>query len=343
MRHLAARHDITYLSFADPDADRGSTGPACARSARGSRPFRAPIAAKGTLRFYADAAALPGRSGAVRGRQVPLAAYRARVSRQLLATRALRRGRLRLPAAGREPAGAAALPVDPLHAQRRGGDLAAARRARRPTRSRQPARRSSGSGCCASSATRWRASIWCWRCPRPIGDTFARLYPGALRGARARRADRRRHAAISRRAPDAAAARAHRLHRLDGLAAERRRHDLLLPRHPAADPRRRSPEATLSIIGRAPTPAVRRLAEIRGVEVTGRVDDVRPHIARGGVYVVPLRIGGGTRLKIFEAMGDGQGRRLDHHRRRRPAGDRRDATSCIADEPARVRARRRRA
>src|SRR5262249_24975443 len=31
-------------------------------------------------------------------------------------------------------------------------------------------------------------------------------------------------------------------------------------------------------------------------------DDVRPHIARGAVYVVPLRIGGGTRLKIFEAM-----------------------------------------
>jgi glycosyltransferase involved in cell wall biosynthesis len=32
------------------------------------------------------------------------------------------------------------------------------------------------------------------------------------------------------------------------------------------------------------------------------VDDVRPHIAAGDVYIVPLRIGGGTRLKIFEAM-----------------------------------------
>jgi sugar transferase (PEP-CTERM/EpsH1 system associated) len=62
------------------------------------------------------------------------------------------------------------------------------------------------------------------------------------------------------------------------------------------------PDATLSIVGRAPTPAVRKLAEIPGVEVTGRVDDVRPHIARAAVYVVPLRIGGGTRLKIFEAM-----------------------------------------
>ena len=70
--------------------------------------------------------------------------------------------------------------------------------------------------------------------------------------------------------------------------------------------RRSEPRATFSIIGRAPTPAVRRLAQESGVEVTGRVDDVRPHIARGAVYVVPLRIGGGTRLKIFEAMAMGR-------------------------------------
>jgi len=67
--------------------------------------------------------------------------------------------------------------------------------------------------------------------------------------------------------------------------------------------RREEPGVTLSIIGRAPTPAVKRLAEEAGVEVTGRVDDVRPHVAAGDVYIVPLRIGGGTRLKIFEAMG----------------------------------------
>ena len=66
------------------------------------------------------------------------------------------------------------------------------------------------------------------------------------------------------------------------------------------------PETTLSIIGRAPTPAVKRLADQPGIEVTGRVDDVRPHIASGSVYVVPLRIGGGTRLKIFEAMAMGK-------------------------------------
>lgn len=67
--------------------------------------------------------------------------------------------------------------------------------------------------------------------------------------------------------------------------------------------RAQEPDVTVSIIGRAPTPAVRRLADIPGVEVTGRVDDVREHIGRGSVYIVPIRIGGGTRLKIFEAMG----------------------------------------
>jgi polysaccharide biosynthesis protein PslH len=67
--------------------------------------------------------------------------------------------------------------------------------------------------------------------------------------------------------------------------------------------RQQEPDATLSIVGRAPTPAVQRLAEINGVTVTGRVDDVRDHVGSAGVYVVPIRIGGGTRLKIFEAMG----------------------------------------
>jgi sugar transferase (PEP-CTERM/EpsH1 system associated) len=66
------------------------------------------------------------------------------------------------------------------------------------------------------------------------------------------------------------------------------------------------PEATLTIVGRAPTPAVRRLAADAGVTVTGRVDDVRPYMEQAAVYVVPLRIGGGTRLKIFEAMAMGK-------------------------------------
>src|SRR4029077_1957396 len=40
----------------------------------------------------------------------------------------------------------------------------------------------------------------------------------------------------------------------------------------------------------------------RGIEVTGTVSDVRPYLERAAVFVVPLRIGGGTRLKIYEAM-----------------------------------------
>ncbi|HEX4347927.1 MAG TPA: glycosyltransferase, partial [Vicinamibacterales bacterium] len=63
---------------------------------------------------------------------------------------------------------------------------------------------------------------------------------------------------------------------------------------------------TLDIVGRAPTPAVRRLGEAHGIRVTGRVDDVRPHVRDAAVYIVPLRIGGGTRLKIFEAMSMGK-------------------------------------
>jgi polysaccharide biosynthesis protein PslH len=70
--------------------------------------------------------------------------------------------------------------------------------------------------------------------------------------------------------------------------------------------RREEPDATLAIVGRAPTPAIVKLGSEYGVEVTGRVEDVRPHVAAGAVYIVPLRIGGGTRLKIFEAMAMGK-------------------------------------
>jgi sugar transferase (PEP-CTERM/EpsH1 system associated) len=66
------------------------------------------------------------------------------------------------------------------------------------------------------------------------------------------------------------------------------------------------PDVVFAIVGRAPGTRVRALAVEAGIEVTGRVDDVRPEIAAAGVYVVPLRIGGGTRLKIFEAMAMGK-------------------------------------
>ena len=66
------------------------------------------------------------------------------------------------------------------------------------------------------------------------------------------------------------------------------------------------PDATFAIIGRQPTARVRALADRRGVTVTGSVDDVRPHVTSAAISVVPLRIGGGTRLKIFEALAMGQ-------------------------------------
>ena len=70
--------------------------------------------------------------------------------------------------------------------------------------------------------------------------------------------------------------------------------------------RSEEPGVTLDIVGRAPTRAVRRLGEQPGIRVTGRVDDVRPHVRDAAAYIVPLRIGGGTRLKIFEAMAMGK-------------------------------------
>lgn len=76
----------------------------------------------------------------------------------------------------------------------------------------------------------------------------------------------------------------------------------ILPRIRAAEP-----HVSVALVGRNPTPKVQRLAHVvPGVEVTGRVDDVRPHLARAAVVVVPLRIGGGTRLKIYEAMAMGK-------------------------------------
>ena len=64
---------------------------------------------------------------------------------------------------------------------------------------------------------------------------------------------------------------------------------------------------TFTVVGRNPTSRLREIAErVGGVTVTGTVDDVRPSIAEAAVYVVPLRAGGGTRLKIFEALAMGR-------------------------------------
>ncbi|HXD17199.1 MAG TPA: glycosyltransferase family 4 protein [Vicinamibacterales bacterium] len=77
--------------------------------------------------------------------------------------------------------------------------------------------------------------------------------------------------------------------------------DTILPRV-----RAEFPSASFTIIGRNPGARVRELATQPGVHVTGTVDDVRPSIAQGSVYVVPLRAGSGTRIKIFEALAMGK-------------------------------------
>lgn len=67
----------------------------------------------------------------------------------------------------------------------------------------------------------------------------------------------------------------------------------------------RVPKARFRIVGRNPGSRVQRLAS-DSVEVTGRVPSVVDHLREAAVVVVPLRIGGGTRLKIYEAMAVGK-------------------------------------
>jgi polysaccharide biosynthesis protein PslH len=71
------------------------------------------------------------------------------------------------------------------------------------------------------------------------------------------------------------------------------------------DVSRRNPRARLDIVGRRPPPAIESFRS-PSVDVVGAVEDVRPWIGRASVVVVPLRIGGGTRLKVLEAMGMGK-------------------------------------
>ncbi len=69
--------------------------------------------------------------------------------------------------------------------------------------------------------------------------------------------------------------------------------------------RSRLPDARLAIVGRSPPPAVLELAGEPGVSVHGDVPDVAPYFNAARVMAVPLRAGGGTRLKILEAMAYG--------------------------------------
>ncbi|HEU5050837.1 MAG TPA: glycosyltransferase [Gemmatimonadales bacterium] len=63
------------------------------------------------------------------------------------------------------------------------------------------------------------------------------------------------------------------------------------------------PDVSLTVVGRKPPARIAALAERDSrLRVTGTVPDVRPYLERAAVIVVPLRVGGGTRLKIYEAL-----------------------------------------
>lgn len=67
------------------------------------------------------------------------------------------------------------------------------------------------------------------------------------------------------------------------------------------------PDARLTIVGRQPSPGLNKFARSTpGVELTGWVQDTRPYILNSSLFIVPLRIGGGTRMKIYEAMAMGK-------------------------------------
>ena len=249
---------------------------------------------------------LPRRSGAVCGREVPLGRLRRDASRNCSQT-----GRFDavvcdfLPPVVNLPA-RAAVPRDPLHAQRRGGDLAAARRDGDQSGRAAPARRSSGSACCASSATRSRGSISCSPCPRPTATRSS----ASIRARCGRRSTSCRPASTREYFTPRSAAPARRAHLVftgsmdwlpneDGMLYFVR--DILPldpPGRAGGDAQHHRPRADA---GRA---QARRAARRRGHRAAwttcGRTS------RRGSVYVVPLRIGGGTRLKIFEAMAMGK-------------------------------------
>jgi glycosyltransferase involved in cell wall biosynthesis len=64
----------------------------------------------------------------------------------------------------------------------------------------------------------------------------------------------------------------------------------------------RVPDVRVYVVGQRPHARLDALRDDPAVTITGAVDDTRPYIAAASVYIVPLRMGGGTRLKVLEAL-----------------------------------------
>lgn len=298
MRHLAQRHDVTYLSFADAmqtEADRTGMSDVCRRLETVPRTDPA----KGTLPFYLQAARYTVDAVPYAVAKYRSAAYQARLRALLAAERFDAVVCDFLPPVVNMPD---RLPCPTIlfthnveaeiwrrHAETAGNPAARlllGQQWRRMLRFERQALARFDLVLAVSDAD---------------AQTFAHLYPGALR----------QPVHVVQTGVDT------RFFQPDAVTPVRPAHMVFtgsmdwLPNEDGMQyfvreilplVRQSEPHATLSIIGRSPTPAVKRLAGQPGIEVTGRVDDVRPYVAAGSVYIVPLRIGGGTRLKIYEAM-----------------------------------------
>ncbi|MCU0796247.1 MAG: glycosyltransferase family 4 protein [Akkermansiaceae bacterium] len=106
------------------------------------------------------------------------------------------------------------------------------------------------------------------------------------------------------------------------------------------------PDFRVILVGKNPTSEVRSYAKLPGVEFVGEVPDVRPYYQKAWMQIVPLRIGGGTRLKIAEGLAmanpvvsttlGAQGLELDHDRHLLLADRPEDFAAAMlryADEP----------
>ena len=310
MRHLAARHEMTYLSFADPSAPPARPR----RDARGLRPSRDGAAARGrrraSPRFYLQAAATPRSTRCpTRLRRTARAEYRARRSRGC-STRSRYDALVcdfLVPAVNLPRPGA--VPVGALHAQRGGRDSGAA--TPRPTAARlapRPAALAVAADAALRRAHPLGASTRVLAVSEADRDTFARLYAGRLR-ARSEVIPTGVDTEYFAPAPTSPVDpfRLVFTGSMDWLPNE----DAVLyfcQRDPAAHPPRRAARLARRSSGRNPTPAVlppRRsrcpASRSRGAWTTcGRT------WRRAALSIVPLRIGGGTRLKIYEAMAMGR-------------------------------------
>lgn len=94
------------------------------------------------------------------------------------------------------------------------------------------------------------------------------------------------------------------------------------------------PDVRFVVVGRNPGAAVQALADQRSVEIVGEVADVRPWFDGAAAYVVPMRIGGGVRLKLLEAFAMEQAVVATHMGAEGVAGLEDGTHALLADQPA---------